>query len=263
MNETIDIGWLRLLWVYAMLVIPAAALYLYNRDLLKPLFVGTLRMTAQLALVGFFLRYLFAANHPILTGLWILVMIGTANTSIVAGAKVKIPGFFFTTLLGTAAGTLPVAAVFIFLAVHPSPIWDARYLIPVTGMIIGNSLRGNMISIERFFAGVAGGQKLYQSGLTLGATPREAAKPFMKTAFTAALSPNLATMATMGLVSLPGMMTGQMLGGSDPAIAIKYQIAIMIAIITSAGLSAAVNIEVCLRLGFDGMGLLKDGVVKD
>ena len=100
-------------------------------------------------------------------------------------------------------------------------------------------------------------ENLYFYKLSLGATKFEALLPFAKQSFIAALNPTIATMATMGIVSLPGMMTGQILGGSVPLVAIKYQIAIMVAILASTVLSILLSLVFTLRISIDKSGVLK------
>ena len=124
-------------------------------------------------------------------------------------------------------------------------------------MILGNCMRTNIISLERFFSAISDNPKTWQTYLSLGATRFEAARPFIQKALKAAMAPTITTMTTMGIVSLPGMMTGQMLGGSVPLVAIKYQIAIMLCIFTSASLTSVMNLLFSLPICFDGYGNVK------
>jgi putative ABC transport system permease protein len=153
--------------------------------------------------------------------------------------------------VGVAGSTLFVSGWFILFSIKPDPLYDARYLIPIIGMVLGNCLRSNVLSLERFYSSIRKNEKEYMTYLLLGATLREAIRPYLKDAIKAAVAPSIATMATMGIVSLPGMMTGQILGGSLPATAIKYQIGIMICIFTAMVLAAFVNILLSLSVAFD------------
>lgn len=96
--------------------------------------------------------------------------------------------------------------------------------------------------------------------LSLGATRFEAVRDFAKRSFVSAMNPTIASMATMGIVSLPGMMTGQILGGSVPLVAIKYQIAIMIAILASTVLSISLSIFFTVGKSFDKYGVMQKSV---
>ena len=129
-------------------------------------------------------------------------------------------------------------------------------------MVLGNSLRANVVGLGDFYKSLRKDEHLYFYKLSLGATKYEALIPFAKRSFTAAINPTIATMATMGIVSLPGMMTGQILGGSVPLVAIKYQIAIMVAILTSTIISIGLSILFTVRFSFYQNGVLKKDIFK-
>lgn len=141
-------------------------------------------------------------------------------------------------------------------------IFDARYMIAIGGMVLGNSLRSNVVGLGDFYKSIYREEQLYFYKLSLGATKYEAMLPFIKKSFTAAINPTIATMATMGIVSLPGMMTGQILGGSVPLVAIKYQIAIMVAILASTMLSMALSIFFTVKFTFSKSGVLNKTIFK-
>jgi len=120
------------------------------------------------------------------------------------------------------------------LVVGYSPWYDPRYLIPLAGMIIGNSMNGASLAAERLTAEMRERHDELETALCLGATARQAAEPALRTAYRAALIPTMNTMAATGIVALPGMMTGQILSGTEPMLAVRYQIAIMCAITASS-----------------------------
>ena len=124
-------------------------------------------------------------------------------------------------------------------------------------MLLGNSMRRTIITLERFYGSIRRDWEGYLSLVMMGATVSEASKPYLRTAYKAGLEPMLANTATMGLVFLPGMMTGQILGGSSPAMAIKYQIVIMLAITAAAELSTLLSVRLSLRRAFDAWGYLR------
>lgn len=135
-------------------------------------------------------------------------------------------------------------------------------MIPIAGMILGNCLRANIIGIRRFYQSIRQGEKAFCQQLADGATLHEATSPHLQHTLQEALAPTLATMATIGVVSLPGMMTGVILGGADPMTAIQYQIAIMIAIFTGTGITILLGILLTRRVGFDDFGMLKRDIFK-
>lgn len=251
-----------LLIIYALLAAPLAVVAVYRTGLVKRTVVSIGRMSVQLALVGAYLRFIFELNNPFVNFGWIVIMILVASVNVLGTAGLNGRRLLPLTFTGIAVSTLGVLAVFVFAAIQPRPLYDARYLVPIGGMILGNCMRGNVISLERFFVGIRDNRKELMSSLFMGATVREASRPWLRRALTAALAPTVSTMATMGIVSLPGMMTGQILGGSNPATAIKYQMAIMVAIFVAVALGAWLNLLLCMRVGFDDFGMPREDIVR-
>jgi putative ABC transport system permease protein len=124
-------------------------------------------------------------------------------------------------------------------------------------MLLGNSLRGNIIGIDNFYSLLRRNTNRYQYRLAMGATVLEALFPYFRDSLRSALQPTIATMATMGIVFLPGLMTGQILGGLSPLVAIKYQFVIMVAIFTSTTIAISLTILFTLRTCFDKYGVLR------
>lgn len=258
--SAIDISLIGLGLIYLLLIIPIGIFAYFRLGVLKRSLVAILRMTVQLALVGLYLKYLFDLNNFWLNTAWVLVMLVAANFNILSNAGLSTQRFFAGSLLATGAATIFVTAVFLLAGIRPDPLYDARYLVPIAGMLLGNCLRANIICLERFFTSIEENKREFQTYLYLGATRREACFPHIQKALRASLSPHIATMATLGIVSLPGMMTGQILGGGNPVIAIKYQLAIMVAILAASALGALLNLQAGIRISFDGFDRLKSDV---
>jgi len=183
-------------------------------------------------------------------------MVIVANFSILKKSGLNRRRYFLLTFAGVAFSTALITGIFVMAIIGPSPIYDARYLIPIFGMILGNCMRGNILTLERFYSGIRENEREYLTYLMMGATRLEAVRPYMRHALTAAFAPQLSTMATMGIVSLPGMMTGQLLGGSVPLTAIKYQIAIMICIFTALVIASVLNLLLTMRISFNRFDML-------
>ena len=259
---TRDINLTQLLIIYAMLAVPAAILAVFRTGLVRRTLIAIVRMSLQLALVGLYLQYVFDLNNPWLNVAWFMIMVTIASANVVSSANLRTRALLPMVLIGIGLSTSCVLAVFVFAALRPQPFYDARYLIPIGGMILGNCMRGNVISLQRFFSGIRDNGKEYMSSLFMGATVTEAARPWVRSSLTAALSPTISTMATMGIVSLPGMMTGQILGGSDPVTAVTYQTAIMVAIFVAVAMGAWLNLALCTRAGFNEYGMLRDDIFR-
>jgi putative ABC transport system permease protein len=229
----------------------------FKLGLTKNLIVSTLRMAVQLVLIGFFLEYLFKYNNWIVNLIWFFIMISAAVFSVVKNSGLKIRHFALPVLLSFVIANFFIVLYFNFFIVNIDFILDAKYMIAIGGMVLGNSLRSNVIGLGDFYKSLRKDEQLYFYKLSLGATRQEALLHFAKKSFVAAINPTIATMATMGIVSLPGMMTGQILGGSVPLVAIKYQIAIMIAILAATVLSLSFSIIFTVRYSFHQNGVLK------
>lgn len=247
---------------YGLFLIPLGILLWTKVPLVGKMLIGAVRMTVQLLLVGFYLQVVFKLNNPWLNVAWVLVMIGVADVSIIRGAnlrfrKLALP-LFAALLIGIAVPLL----YFLGIILRLPDLLEARFVIPIGGMILGNCLRANIIGLSRFYQSIARGEKAFCQTLADGATLREATKPYLQHTLQEAMAPTLASMATIGLVSLPGMMTGVILGGSDPMTAIGYQIAIMIAIFTGTSITILLGIVLTRRVSFNDSGMLQKNVFK-
>jgi putative ABC transport system permease protein len=254
--STVDIPLPGLLLGYTLILIPLSVMLWLRLPLIGRTVLALLRMTVQLFFVGFYLQVVFEVNNVWLNGAWVLVMIGVADLSIVRGCDLRLARFaaplFLSLLVGTA---LPLFFLLGPVLMRPN-LLDAQYAIPIGGMILGNCLRADIICLRFFYESIRKNEKSYLLALAQGASLTEACRPFLRDAFQAALAPTVATMATIGLVALPGMMTGVILGGADPLVAIEYQILIMIAIFTGTTITIALAIRLTLRGSFTRYGIL-------
>jgi putative ABC transport system permease protein len=257
---TADLSITAMISMYVLMLVPLAIFFYLQLGLARETLLALLRMTAQLVLVGLYLKYIFQLNNVSISLLWVAIMLVVANLSILNKAGLRRRVFFWRSLVGVAGSTLLASGWFILVAIRPEPLYDARYLVPITGMILGNCLRSNVLSLERFYSGIRKNENEYMTYLMLGANLREATRPYLRDAIKAAVNPSIATMATMGIVSLPGMMTGQILGGAMPVTAIKYQIGIMICIFASMVVAALLNILLSLPIAFDDHQRLKQDI---
>ncbi len=263
MNAVVDVSFGRLAAGYGMLIIPLAVFLWYR----IPLFAGTLtaivRMTLQLLFVGLYLQIVFTLNRFWLTGLWLLVMVCVADMSVVRGCGLRWRRFAVPLFIALLAGTAIPMCYFVGVIVGRSDVFEARFAIPISGMILGNCLRANIIGVKNFYESIRSSEKVFQNTLAQGARMAEATRPYIRDACRAAMAPTVATMATIGLVALPGMMTGVILGGANPMTAIKYQIAIMIAIFSGTAITVTMAIRLTMRNSFTPFGVLDRTVFKD
>jgi putative ABC transport system permease protein len=128
------------------------------------------------------------------------------------------------------------------LVVRAEPWWRPDYFIPIAGMVIGNSMNALAISLDRLVSDLTAGRAEVEMRLSLGATPREASEEIVRRSVRAGMIPSINSMMSVGLVFIPGMMTGQILSGMDPAQAVRYQIVVMLMLVGSTGLASIIAV---------------------
>ncbi len=254
--STIDISFWRLGSGYLLLLIPLAIMLWLRVPMVGQTLLAAVRMTVQLLFVGFYLQVIFALNSLWATGAWLLVMVIVADLSIVRGCNLRLRRLAGGVFLALLIGVLVPLLFFVLLILDGPAALDAQYLIPIGGMILGNCLRADIIGIRTFYEALRKQEKAYLLSLAQGATLREALFPYLQEAWQASLAPTIATMSTIGLVALPGMMTGVILGGGNPMTAIKYQIAIVIAIFVGTALTVILAIRLTVFNSFSAWGTL-------
>lgn len=261
--EIIDLSWWQVGIGFIILVVPAYILWKFKTGLNKKLWIATLRMTLQLLFVGYYLEYLFELDNAWVNMAWILVMVAVADFATIDRSELKRKkSLLLPIFAATFLGIIVIDFFFLELVIQLPKVLAAQYTIPITGMVLGNCLRSNVIGINAFYYSIDEHKERYQFFLASGATRSEAVFPFFRDALKKSANPTLASMATIGLVSLPGMMTGQILSGSSPMIAIKYQIMIMIAIFSGTVLSVYLGISFTNRSVFDSRNRLDESIFK-
>lgn len=255
-----DLNLHSMLFAYLLLLIPLVILILMKVKLIKSTLISVLRMSIQLGLVGVYLKYLFVWDNTWLNIGWLMVMVIVSTFSIINSNGIRRRVFFLPVLGALAISLFFNISYFNFFIVKISDIFNAKYLIPISGMLLGNSLRGNIIATNTFFDFFRNREKEYFFTLSLGASKEEALRPVVRESIKRSLKPTIASMATIGLVSLPGMMTGQILGGSVPMTAIKYQIAIMIAIFSTMAISIFLVILLTRKVSFNKYDVMKRNI---
>ncbi len=246
-----DIQWLGLALSALLLIIPIVVSRYKKLDLVKPLLKAITRMVVQLAMIGLVLEYLFKWNTPVSTFGWMLIMIGAAVHTIISRLDIKWRFMLPVVIFPLLASTLVVMPFVIFVIVRPQPFLDARFIIPIYGMVLGNSMNSTALALERFHSDIKSSWKEYYTYIAMGASPREATFSFCQKAIKMSLMPRIMNVSSMGIIALPGMMSGQILSGASPATAIKYQIMIMIAIIAAVTLTVFLSLRLFTARMFD------------
>ena len=194
-------------------------------------------MSLQLTLAGLVLTYIFKNPHPAYTLAYLAGMTGFAIYRVLSQNKGLNRRFQWIIALSIAFSGLMVLVFFICVVVGES-LFDPQYVIPIAGMLMGNTMTGATLGVKTFRESLSSQRARIEVLLNIGVAPGKALMPFVRQALETALLPTLNSMVGMGIVSLPGMMTGQILSGTLPTTAILYQIAIMVAICATVCLSS-------------------------
>lgn len=217
----------------------------------KRVSLATARAVVQLLAVGLIIGWVFERN----TWYWVvgLLLIMTSIAGFTAagrmgGSRIRL-SWLMSLILG---GVTAVALIYYTQVVIGLQEWDARYFIPVGGMLLGNAMTAATLAVERVTSDLSREQNDVEVYLSLGASPWQASRPAVRRAIGAALTPTINAMLVVGLVKLPGMMTGQMLGGSDPFQAALYQLLILSGILFCATMAATWSAGLLYRKLFTG-----------
>ncbi|MGE4297762.1 MAG: iron export ABC transporter permease subunit FetB [Desulfovibrionaceae bacterium] len=239
----------------ALFVLAAGVLSLRHKlGLERDLLVGAVRTVAQLFIMGFALKLIFGhAYLPLVVGVF-AVMIWFGARIIRGRVKERGVDWFAPTMAAMYANYFLVTIVVTAVIVQPDPWWKPQYFLPMGGMVVGNSMNALSISLDRLFSDLRTRRDEVEMRLALGADMAEASHEIVRGALKAGMIPSINSLMGVGLVSIPGMMTGQILAGADPMSAIRYQIVIMFMIVGSTALGTYLVVSLARKRCF-GPGL--------
>ncbi|MCB8874623.1 ABC transporter permease [Acidisoma silvae] len=187
------------------------------------------RMVVQLLLIGFVLRFVFSVGSPWLTALVALVMAGATTYEVGARQDRRLTAGWHYGVGGgaTVISTLIIVVLALTTALRPHPWYDARHALPLTGIILGGVMNSVSLSLNSLFNGAVRERAAIEARLALGDSRYAALRDLAAQSIRTALIPTINQMMAAGLITLPGIMTGQLLAGMDPVSSAKYQILLM------------------------------------
>jgi len=235
-SEYIALSFWQLALAASLIVVCGAVSLMLRLGLERRLAVATVRTIAQLLLLGLVLRWVFAAGQWYYVLALMLAMTLVAGAAAVRRVERRYAGLLFDSMLAIWVTSWCVSAVGVFGVVQVPIDRLAQYGIPLLGMVLHNTLTGISLGIDRMGSELAGRRDEVETLLALGANRWEAAQGAVRQAVRTGLIPTLNTMMVLGIVSIPGMMTGQLLAGVDPIQAAMYQMVIMFLIATGTSL---------------------------
>lgn len=224
----------------SLVVFDAAVSIAFGLRLHRPLLVASLRMVLQLLLVGLVLRIVFRSDAPALTLAIACLMIAAAAREVATRPTQRLAGWGNYRIAGAVVALSSLATVVLALmtAIRPTPWHDPRYAIPLMGIVLGSVLNSASLALDAFIGGVVVSRNQIEARLALGASLRTALAPLMRDAVRKGLIPVINQMSAAGIITLPGIMTGQLLAGMDPLGAVEYQILLLFLLAGSSGLAA-------------------------
>lgn len=259
----IAIEWPQLVLATLFIVFVGAVSLRLSLGLEKDLAISTVRTYVQLIALGLVLRAVFGIDSPLLVIGIIMVMVLVAAGTIVRRSPDAPRGIFGSSALAMAVTGFTVTFAVTGLIVQVEPWYEPRYVIPLAGMVLGNSMTGIALTLERTFADLDARTDEVLALTALGATPWEAAHTSVRDALRAGLIPTINSMAAAGIVFIPGMMAGQILAGADPVTATGYQIVVMLMVAAATALGSVVAVLLTYRTRFSESGVFLEKGLRD
>lgn len=244
-----DITWAGLAWSLLLIVIILVLSRWQGLGLERKVLIGCVRTVVQLIAIGFILAWiiqsadwrlvLLASTAQLLAATWI---VGTLVTPRLRGSRA-------IALVALTPAYVSILALLLAAIIQPQPWWDPRIVLPLGGMLLGNAVTGIALAMNRYRADVTAKQDLVLSRLALGISWAQAVRSERNEAAHAALLPIVSSLLTVGVVALPGMMTGQIIAGIHPLAAVRYQIVVMFMITAVVALATTITLWMLVRRG--------------
>ena len=227
MDSLIELTWVQVAWASGLMIIAIGLSALQKLGLAWNLAIATVRTILQLLMVGYLLAIVFALKNP--WAVLVIFMMMLIVATVVARNRISkqipaLPFWLGATLFVSTTFTLAYINV---LVIRPEQWYDPQYVIPLAGILLGNAMNASAIAGERFVSLIKTHQLDIETHLSLGATPQQAIAAYRKEAVKSGMIPIINSMMVVGIVTLPGIITGQLLSGVSPFSASLYQIVIM------------------------------------
>lgn len=237
------LGWTTLAATSLLVVANALLSLKFQLGVGRSMLVAGARMVVQLLLVGLLLKTIFTLGSPWLVAAVLLAMLASAAWETRSRQRRRFAGHWSYSL---GAGTISIAVIPVtalsMALLHPQPWFDPRFAIPLFGMVLGNAMSSVSVSLNAFNTAVVREQRGIEAQLALGATRGRALGPIRSDALKTGIIPVINQMTAAGIITLPGMMTGQVLAGMSPVEAAQYQVFVLFLIAGASGFGAAVTV---------------------
>ena len=238
-DKYIHLSWLQLGLASTLIVITAVLSLVLQLGLTRRLLIASVRMVLQLIMIGLVLRWVFGLNQWPAVASLIAAMSLIGGIAAVQQTNRMFPGIWLNSIVSVVVSSWIILFTALVVVVRVHPWYTPQYAVPLAGMILGNTLNGVALSLDRFGEELVLNRNRIEGLLALGATGKEAAMLPMRKALETGMLPTINMMMVAGIVTLPGTMTGQMLAGVDPLSAVRYQIVILFLLVAATALGTA------------------------
>lgn len=257
-GTVLHIGFGDILLCALLMLIPWAVSRFLQLLLGTDLLVGTVRVFAQLLAVGYILNWAFSLNHPLpVLG---LVLVMTAIAGYNAAKRAGLPQvktiLIVTAVIGVSSVALSAFVFYVIIGV--TPYFNPSYVIPIIGMSLNGAMNAVSVGARALDRGIRDGRERIEAALSIGATSWQAGRPIVREALRQAMAPAINGLMTAGIVQLPGMMTGQIISGVSPVIAVRYQIVIFYLLTSITAIAAIGGVLILARRYFTKAQQLRD-----
>lgn len=251
--SVIDLSWWQLGLAALLVLLLALVAHWQRLGVSRPLLIAAARTAIQLALIGLVLEALFAVGSLFWVALMATVMLLVAGREVMARQKHRLTGgwAFGIGTLSMFISAFSVTILTLAVIIGPEPWYTPQYAIPLLGMLLGNTMTGVALSLDRLTESVWRQRAVIENRLMLGQRWQEAISDLRREAMRSGMMPMINAMAAAGIVSLPGMMTGQILAGTAPGLAVKYQVLVMFTITVGSGFGTLAAVILGSRRLFD------------
>src|SRR5699024_5711093 len=251
-DQAMDFSIWQIALAYVFILVVLLIVQLKGISRKRLIIISAVRMTLQLILVGYILVYVLDNPNPWITLLIMLIMLTFATFNVYQRTKHEIY-FSFKKLIAVAMfiGIILNLTYFMFVILQFDPWYNPQFFIPIGGMIIGKTMTGVSVRVNHVLTGMRDRKEQIEGALMLGASPKRAAKSIVDDAFDQAMLPTINAMVGMGIVFLPGMMTGQIIAGQEPISAIKYQISVMLGVAGTVSLTVLIFLHLAYKMFFN------------
>ncbi|KAI9289768.1 hypothetical protein BC943DRAFT_315111 [Umbelopsis sp. AD052] len=251
-NNMVELTWWNVGFASLFIVINLIMSSILGLGLEKSLLISAIRCVVQLTIMGFVLEDVFQAKHPAIVILMTMILILLGCYEIIYNKSNKtFRGMFLTCLCSMTMSTLLVGIIGSRYAMAQDPFWTPEKFIPTTGMLLGNLMSGMAVAIGSCLSSLSDGQEKIETYLSYGATRWEAGLSVATESVRLAMLPTINQMSVIGLIAIPGMMTGQIMGGASVLQAARYQQIIMFMISASTALAVLTAVVTCVTTIID------------